>query len=303
MKEYIGIDVGGTFIKFGIINAEGKLIYDSKTATQRDNPEYVLNDLVKVICKLKRKYGIYEVGISLPGIINKRNQLLTSGTIPDLYKYPIKNIIEEKTNTTIKLTNDANAIALAEKWVGAGRKCDNFVCLPLGTGVGGAIFIENKIISGSNGAAGEFGLTFMDQMDKKELITSSASFYCGTIMGLCRIYNTKLNRLAINEWETDVAKIILAAKSNQKEAIDSLNEFYQNLARLLMNVALSIDPEKILIGGGVSENTQIIEGIKNSFLHLSSSYSQTEKLELPEIIPCQLGNKAGMIGAIASFVN
>ncbi len=303
MKNYIGIDVGGTFIKFGIINAEGKVIYDSKIVTQRDNPEGVLNDLIKIIGELKRKYGIYEVGISLPGIINRKNQLLTSGTIQDLYKYPIKNEIEGKTDMNVSLVNDANAMAIAEKWIGSGRNCDNFVCLPLGTGVGGAIVINNQIISGKNGAAGEFGLTFMDQVDQKMLVNSSASFYCGTIMGLCRIYNRELNRTSINEWETDVAKIILASKKKQKEAIESLNEFYKNVARLLMNVTLSLDPEKILIGGGISENSQILRGIQKAFLQLGRSYSQTEKLELPEIIPCQLGNKAGMIGSIASFVN
>lgn len=303
MRDYIGVDIGGTFIKFGIVTCEGEILYNSKIMTDRDNPKSVIENLITIITKLKNKYGIREVGISLPGIINNKNQLLTSGAINDLFKYPLKETIEEATNTVANLVNDANAVALAEQWVGSGRGCSNFVCLPIGTGVGGSIVIEDKIIFGRNGAAGEFGLTFMDQLDKNELVTSSASYYCGSIMGLCRIYNTKLKKPSISDWETDVSKIMEAAKNNQKEAIESFEEFYHNLSRLLMNVTLSIDPEKILIGGGISENNEILEALRAKFLQLGSSYSQTAGIKLPEIIPCKLGNMAGMIGAVAPFLN
>jgi len=288
MENYLGIDIGGTFIKYGIINNIGKVISKGKTSTDRQNPKVVIAELIEIIEQGKIAYEIKNVGISLPGVIDQENKMLTSGAIESLYKFDIVGILEKETNVNIKLSNDANAIAVAEKWIGAGKGCKNFVCLPLGTGVG---------------AAGEFGMTLMGLGKKEPLRYESASFYCGSIAGLCRSYNLKLGKKDLSEWEYSVEAIMEEASKGNEVAISSLSEFYNNIAVLLLNISTVIDPELILVGGGICENEIVMMNIINSFNLLRDRYTDISALGAPIIKKCQLGNTAGMLGAVIPYLD
>lgn len=303
MEKYLGIDIGGTFIKYGIITQDGEVLSRDKVPTMREQPVMVLEKLVEIIEEQKEKYNIEKVGISIPGVINSENRLITSGAIEKMYEYDISEIISKETGLDIKLTNDANAIAYAEKWVGAGKGCKNFVCLPLGTGVGGAIVIDGKIVKGRVGAAGEFGMSLMGLGKREPIRYDSTSFYCGAVAGLCRMYNFKLGIRDFSKWERNIETIMERAFQGQKEAIESLEEFYNNVAILLLNVSVSLDPEMILIGGGVSENEIIMRNIETEFRNLTIRYSDVTSLGIPKIRCCKLGNAAGMIGAVVPFVS
>lgn len=302
MKKYAGIDVGGSFIKFGIFTNDGTMIFSDRCQTDRKQPEVVLDCLTEIINKLKIAFEIDQVGISIPGVINNKNQLVTSGAIENLFQYDVSQILEERTAIAIRLVNDANAVAYAENWLGAGQLSKNFVCLPLGTGVGGSIVIDGKVIKGRIGAAGEFGMTLMGLGKTEPVGYESASFYCGAVAGLCRIYNQKLGRKDFSEWEKNVETILQLADSGEREAIDSLTAFYQNIAVLLLNISVSLDPEKIIIGGGISENKVIMLGIKKAVNVLVERYKDMSALGFPEITHSMLGNKAGMIGAVSQLL-
>lgn len=302
MEKYVGIDIGGSFIKYGIVTETGELLFSDKCPTDRTNSERVIDKLVDIILKLKHEYGIDRVGISIPGVINKNNKMLTSGALDGMYKVDVSQILAERTQTHIVLINDANAIAYAEKWLGAAKHSDNFVCLPLGTGVGGAIFINGHLIKGRSGAAGEFGMMLMGLGKHEPIAYESASFYCGAVAGLCRIYNLKLGNKDIATWERDIKVILELAESGQQAAQESLSEFYENTAVLLLNISLTIDPEAIIIGGGISENTTIMSGIKAAVDQLLERYSDMSALGFPEIKSCVLGNTAGMIGAVYQMI-
>ena len=283
LKKYAGIDIGGSFIKYGIVTDTGAVLFSDKCPTDRTKPKRVLDDLADIIRQLKQDYGIDRVGISIPGVINQENQLVTSGAIQDLYKYDVSGVLSEKTQTQVQLVNDANAVAYAEKWIGAGENYDNFVCLPLGTGVGGAIFINGELVRGRSGAAGEFGMTLMGVGKTEPVGYESASFYCGAVAGLCRIYNAKMGIKIFADWERDITVILNFAEAGQVEAQESLAEFYQNTAVLLLNISVSIDPELIIIGGGISENTTIMTGIKTAIKQLLVRYSDMSAIGFPKI--------------------
>lgn len=302
LTKYAGIDIGGSFIKYGIVTETGDILFSDKCPTDRTKPDLVLDALSGIIDKLKSVYGIDQVGISIPGVINKDNKMLTSGALEGLHKYDVSAILAERTQTKVQLVNDANAVASAEKWVGAAENCDNFVCLPLGTGVGGSIFINGELVRGRSGAAGEFGMTLMGLGKNDPVGYESASFYCGAVAGLCRIYNMKLGKKNFADWERDIKVILDLAASGQVEAQESLTEFYQNTAVLLLNVSVSIDPELIVIGGGISENQTIMTGINEAIQDLLVRYSDMSAIGFPEIASCMLGNTAGMIGAVSQLI-
>ena len=302
MKKYAGIDIGGSFIKYGIVTDSGEVLFSDKCPTDRTEPELVIETLVNIIEKLKLAYAIDQVGISIPGVINRDNKMVTSGAIEGLYKYDVTAILAKKTQTLVQLVNDANAVAYAEKWIGAAKDSENFVCLSLGTGVGGSIFINGQLVKGRIGAAGEFGLSIMGLGKTDPVGYESASFYCGAVAGLCRIYNLRLGRRDFTEWERDIKVILDLAQAGQVEAQESLTEFYQNTAVLLLNISVSIDPELILIGGGISENTTIMTGIRTAVDQLLVRYSDMSDLGFPKIKSCTLGNTAGMIGAVSQII-
>ena len=302
MRYFLGIDLGGSFMKYGVVDEEGNILSREKRPTQRMDPEAVLADLTQIILSVKKEHTLSGVGISLPGVINSKNQLLSSGAIQDLFQYDVRQIISERTALKVLLVNDAKAIGYGEKWLGAGKDCQNFVCLPLGTGVGGTIVIDGKVIQGRTGAAGEFGMMLMGLGKTEPVGYESSSVYCGAVAGLCRIYNQKIGRTSFDTWEKDIKKIVSLANDGQKEAQDSLTEFYQNVAVLLLNIRVSIDPELILVGGGISENKAIMSGIKQALTKLILRYSDMSALGAPTIQPCRLGNDAGMIGAVSQLI-
>lgn len=302
MPSYAGIDIGGSFIKYGIVDEKGNFSNQGKIPTNRKDAKQVLEDLIKIIHDLKQNAAIQQVGISIPGVIDRQNRLLTSGALVDFHKLDVAKVLSDATQTVVKLTNDAKAIAYGEQWLGAGKNCDNFVCLPLGTGVGGALVLDGKVVVGHNGAAGEIGMSLMGLGTKEPVGYESASFYCGAVAGLCRIYNLKKGNTDISTWQRDVKKILALAAAGESNAQESLNEFYRNTAVLLLNVRVTFDPEKILIGGGISENPQIMAGIKQAVSNLVARYTDMAALGFPIIEACQLGNTAGMIGAVSSFI-
>lgn len=302
MEKYLGIDIGGSFIKYGVIDRNGTILSKDKTPTKRTEPETVIETLVHIILTIKEQEEVVGVGISIPGVINRENRLVTSGALQGLFHYDVRQILMERTGEKICLVNDAKAIGYAEKWIGAGKNCQNFVCLPIGTGVGGSIVLDGKIIQGRIGAAGEFGMMLMGLGKTEPVGYESASFYCGAIAGLCRIYNKKIGNLAFEDWETDIRHILSLAKDGQQAAMESVDEFYENLAVLLLNISVSLDPEQILIGGGISENEEIMSGIQKALENLVKRYTEISAIGLPNIRACQLGNTAGMIGAVSKFI-
>ena len=131
MKKFIGIDIGGSFIKYGTLDENGNLLHKDNTPTTRNDPEQVLEKLTAIILEESKGQVIAGVSISTPGVVDLNNKLLTSGAIKGLFKYDVQAILSEKTGLKIKLVNDAKSIGYAEGWLGAGANCENFVCLPL----------------------------------------------------------------------------------------------------------------------------------------------------------------------------
>lgn len=302
MEEYLGIDIGGSFIKYGIINDNGSVLFKNKIPSNRKEPEKIIDSLIQIILETKNVRSLAGVALSIPGVICDNNKMLTSGALEGLYRYNLTQILLEKTKMKVCIVNDAKAVGYAEKWIGAGKNCRNFVCLPLGTGVGGTVVLNGKIIQGRTGAAGEFGLMLMELGKSEPVGSESASFHCGAIAGLCRIYNRKLGNHSFENWELNIKEIVIRANNGQVQAIESLEEFYKNVAVLLLNITVSLDPEKILIGGGICENETIMDGVTQALKALVTRYPEISAIGIPAIESCRLGNAAGMIGAVAKML-
>lgn len=163
MSEYsIGVDLGGTNLRAAAIDAQGKLLDKIAGSTElQAGRDAVIDDMVKSIEALRARLGEHNlrgVGIGLPGfILIDKGIIVGSNNMPEFENYPVRDEIEKRLGAKVILENDANAAALGEKWMGAGREVDDLVLLTLGTGIGGGIIVNGRVLHGHLGMAGELG--------------------------------------------------------------------------------------------------------------------------------------------------
>jgi glucokinase len=163
MADYtIGMDLGGTNLRAAAIDKAGRMLDKISGATNFvEGREAVLGDIVSAISKLRDKHGaagLAGIGVGVPGFIRMKEGLITnSNNLPYLENVPIRDEISRRLGTVVILENDANAAAMGEKWIGAGRDVDDLVLLTLGTGIGGGIISCGRVLRGFVGMAGELG--------------------------------------------------------------------------------------------------------------------------------------------------
>ena len=306
MRKYgFGIDIGGTTIKMGLFKVDGTLLEKWEVDTRKEEDgKYILEDISKEIKdkmkeKIIHKNDVIGVGIGVPGPVKEDGTVLKCVNLG----WGIFNIVEE-VNKLIKVPvragNDANVAALGEMWQGGGKGYKNIVMVTLGTGVGGGIVIDGKIIPGSHGAGGEIGHI---------KVSDNETEYCGcgnkgcleqyaSATGIVNLANKVLNNTKtgskLRDFESLSAKDIFdSAKSGDELALTLVDDFSANLGKALANISCVIDPEIFVIGGGVSKNGNVlIENIRKHFEDNAFHSSRDTKFEL-----AKLGNDAGIYGA------
>lgn len=306
MKEYIfGVDIGGTTIKLGLFKIEGKLLEKWEIETRKeDKGKYILKDIVETLeNKLNEKNiskdSVLGIGMGVPGPVKADGTVLRCVNL-GWEVFNIVEVVSKLIKLPIKAGNDANVAALGEIWQGGGKGYKNAVMVTLGTGVGGGIVIDGKIISGSNGAGGEIGHIKVSDNDTE---------YCGcgnkgcleqyaSATGIVNLANKALRTTKIEsklkEFEYLSAKDIFdSAKAGDELSLILVEDFSNNLGKALANISCVIDPEIFVIGGGVSKNGDVL--IDNIFKHFKENAfhaSRNTKFKL-----AKLGNDAGIYGA------
>lgn len=296
MGKYLSLDVGGTNIKYGILNEKGEILFKDKFKTERKKEDF-LNVLVELIQKYKNEDDIQGVALSMPGVIDtKRGHLVTAGALFELYDFPLKEVLEEKTGLEVHIENDVNCVALAEKWIGNGKDSSNFICLAIGTGIGGALIINDRLYNGHRYAAGEFGFMVSKGIKDGDTRLSSLSLTSSTQSGIINEYK-KLTGLSLSGEE-----IFDRYEKKEESALKVMKEFYENLSIGLFNLIFSLDPEKVLIGGAISENKKVIEELNESVLAIKNAHRDMTNLQVAKIEACKFNNDSGIIGALYNFL-
>ncbi|MFD1464493.1 ROK family protein [Lapidilactobacillus mulanensis] len=294
-KYYLGVDIGGTFIKMGVVSSNGQIVDRCKVESKYD-----ISEITKIIntylIKQSKRTTIIGVGISLPGVISSEGIMQTAGALKSLIGLNIKKIVEEALKLPAEIITDSKAVALSEGWLGNGKNYSDYVCITLGSAVGGAIVINNRLYWGLGGLAGEFGVSLMDRSDA-EYKLDSTSLHAGVVGGLCRKYS-----LATDQKITDAALIFSLAKEGDAIAQHFFDEFLDDVARLLVNISVYIAPEAILIGGGISADKVIMDKIQRAYDKIIQKYHVLSLVNMPVILPCKLKNDAGMIGAVKLLI-
>ncbi|MGL6115322.1 MAG: ROK family protein [Cetobacterium sp.] len=292
--RYLSFDVGGTYIKYSLIDTNGNILKNDKYITITNREEF-LNKIEDIVKENSEK--IEGLAFSMPGVIDvDKGYMITGGALYELYDYNFKEELEKRIKIPVEIENDVNCVALAEKWLGNAKENKNFICLTIGTGVGGALFINDKIIRGAKYSAGEFGFMITERL--KNIADSTLSMRGSVRGGLIKSYAKKVNQ---NWEELDGKKIFEYAENGDEIAIETINEFYTNIAYSIFNLIVSLNPEKILVGGEISVRKDFIEKIKEKLEEIKSEIVDLKNLEFPVIERCKFLNDSGKIGALYNF--
>ena len=291
MGRYLGIDIGGTEIKYGIFDENGNEFIEESGSLKsvRDDLDKIIDILSRIIKSAKEIDG---VGISIPGgVDNENGVIIEGGAIPVLAGVDLIGILNEKTGFNVAIENDANCVVLAEKWIGNGKDCSSFVCMTIGTGIGGGMFINNKIHVGKNFFAGEFGYIIIEEFEDYNNIPT-LSFSSATEPLLKQVALAKEMKFK----DINGLKVFEMIENGDEVVIEAYRKWLRKLCIGINNVGFSIDPEKFLIGGGVSGAPRLIPDIKEE-LRKINPYTESWKIET-----CKHFNSSGKIGAVYNYL-
>lgn len=310
MKSYIlGIDIGGTAIKIGVINDNGSIHSKWEIPTNIGNKgETIATDawssIVEQLNLLNiEKDSIQGIGIGAPGFIDEKTGFVYKAVNIGWEDFDLANQFSELSGLPVFVANDANVAALGENWVGAGNQADNLIAVTLGTGVGGGIIANGAMISGENGTAGEIGHITIDpdgypcNCGRKgclETITSATGMVRQAIDLIEKNPESDLAEYYQKHGEITTKDIFNLAKQGDPFSEQIIDHTADVLGFAISNIATVINPSKILVGGGVSlAGETFINKIENCF----RKYALPRVSDICEFKIAELGNDAGMIGA------
>ncbi|MCL1949205.1 MAG: ROK family glucokinase [Turicibacter sp.] len=302
MKKYVfGIDIGGTTVKCGLFKTDGTILEKWEITTVLGS---ILEDVAKTIEEKMAEKNIAKndvsgVGIGVPGPVTSEGYVVVGVNVGWPDGKDVKGELEGMLSLPVAVGNDANVAALGELWLGSAQGAQNAIMYTLGTGVGGGVIIDGKVVAGPNGAGGELGHSLA--------VLNGSACNCGkngcleTVASATGIVRETVNYLAstdtpspLRDLEKIEAKDVFeAAKAGDTISLKMVDQLGFYLGLNMANVAAAVDPEKIIVGGGVSKAGDfLIDAIAKHYREFAFS-----SVRNAEFVIATRGNDAGIMGA------
>lgn len=275
-KTVVGVDLGGTNIRLGrVSNGSADKIISAKISA-KESKETVLDEIINAVDSLFDK-EISGIGIGVPSVVDvERGIVYDVHNIPSWRKVHLKEILQDRFNVPVQVNNDVNCFVLGEKYFGKAKDYRNIVALALGTGLGGGIILDNKLYSGSNCGAGEFGLMPYGNHNYE--------YYCS-------------GQFFRNEYGLSGEEVFSRAKQGDSEAKEIFSKFGEHLGNAIIAILYALDPEIVILGGSISSSIDFFE---NSMKDVVQKFEFKNSLEALKIERSTLEHPA-VLGASALF--
>lgn len=311
-KVCFGVDIGGTTVKIGMFDELGELEFQCEIPTRKENSgELVIPDICEKLCSILAdsdltKEDVIGVGLGIPGAVDDNGTVLKCVNLG----WGVFNVADKFKevfgDVTVKCGNDANVAALGEQYKGSGEGVKNMVMITLGTGVGGGVILDGKIITGVNGAAGEIG--HMPMCDDEESTCGCGKKGCleqyGSATGVVKVAkkilaNTDEASELRNKEDFSAKDVFDLAKAGDDVANLAVEELGKYLGKAAAYISCVVDPDMFVIGGGVSRAGQfLLDRIERNYKEYAFFASRETKFTL-----ATLGNDAGIYGAAALILS
>ncbi|UOR12315.1 ROK family glucokinase [Halobacillus amylolyticus] len=300
-----GVDVGGTTIKLAVLSTKGDILKKWEIPTNKsEQGRYIPQDIHKTIDSAQTELALHKsnvlgIGVGAPGFVDTKTGYIYEAVNIGWKNFDFGKQLANLSGYPVWVDNDANLAALGENWLGAGGGVENLIAVTLGTGVGGGIIANGKIISGANGMAAEIGHMTV-------IRSGGAACNCGksgcletetSATGIVRKAKEVLSEYpssSLNSFTSITAKDVFQAAADHDEAASKvIASVIDTLGLTIANLAIAINPNKIVIGGGVSKaGVQLLQPLKEAF----RTYALTRTAEACTFEIAELGNDAGVIG-------
>ncbi|MCD5323566.1 MULTISPECIES: ROK family glucokinase [Pontibacillus] len=310
-QNVIGIDIGGTTVKLAFVTYDGEIIHKWEIPTVVEGgPEGMVEDIATSIRNEQRKLDLSHedfkgIGAGAPGYISLEEGIVYEAVNIGGWKdVPLSKLLGEATGYNVRIENDANLAALGEYWKGAGDKAEDLLAYTLGTGVGGGIIANGELLHGANGTVAELGhMTVIANGGRHcncgrtgclETEASATGIARSALDGIEQGRSTSLKEQYDQSGEISARDVFEAAADGDELAKEIIDHVTNVLGLAISNMAIAINPSKIVIGGGVSKaGDQLLEPLRSKF----DRFTLQRTGSAVEFVIASLGNDAGVIGA------
>ncbi|MFJ7975146.1 ROK family protein [Peribacillus sp. JNUCC 23] len=293
MKTYLVYDVGGTSVKYSVMDEHANVLESSSSPTPPQGDGQIYKFIIDTTKKYKNKWDLSGVALSVPAAVDvKTGYVHYAGQVTDFIGRSLKEELVD-IGLPIELENDANCATLAEKWKGNAQECNSFICMTIGTGIGGGIFLDGKLRRGRMGMAGEVGLMIMSPTQSLDTLVETSTFSrLGSTWNL-------LNRVCLKTGEKLTGEELIDRYNKKDHSVqEEVEAFFDAIAIGTANLIHTLAPEKVLYGGGISEQSGFTNHINKRLKKI-----RPEIVEITEIDVCKFRNLAGQVGALYNFLN
>ncbi len=301
-KNYLALDIGGTFIKYAIIDAEAQFVEQGKVPAKTGSEEEMLASLREV----REAVGTHDyegVAVSMPGRIDTaRGWAHTGGAFTWLREYPAAQRIQEIFDKPCTIANDGKCAAMAESWTGALSDVDSGCVIVLGTGIGGGIVLNGKVWMGCSGGAGELSWLGANNDAFRNLDTwvdeDMSNAWTGRVSAksIVGFYGAKKG---LEKGEANGVMLFDAYEAGEQEAKEVIEEFATQMAAGIFSLQCVLDLPRYAIGGGISARPATTAVVRDKVNQAFDKHPTSIPFSRPQIVTCTYGNEANLIGALA----
>ena len=290
---YLAFDVGGTYIKYGLVDKNGNVMEKSKVPSCNDDRTAFLGLIHDVYTKY-REHSIEGIALSIPGRVDaQKGILVANGNLTCMIGENIADTVSVLCDgIPAAVENDGRCAGLAESWIGAAKDVRNCCVLVFGTGIGGALILDKKLVRGSHLIAGEASyLVTKPDLPNMDIHHFGIEYSTGGLL--------KEAKRQLGTEELTGERLFELYHQNNPVVGKILEEFFFQVACQCYNLQTIVDPDLICIGGGISEQACVVEGIRK-YCHLI--YENTKQFREPTVVPCRFYNDSNLIGALYNFL-
>ena len=310
-KLYLGIDIGGTSVKIGLVDETGKILSSKEYSVSYDQYRTpILETVIKSTDLFLECYGIRNkqlrgIGISATGQIDTTLGIVagSGGNIKNWENSNLKSAFTDKYHLPVTVVNDANCVALGEKWIGSAKDASNVIVFTIGTGLGGGIIVNNQILLGQSGFGGELGHFSIEMQGLPCTCGNSGCFeqyasMTALVKMVTQYYEVK-NKDYLLHHMINGRTIFDSVKNKESDIVEIVNTWIHNISVGIVSLVHIFNPQLVIIGGGVSIQEELfISKLREKVMkRVMPNFRNNLKLNA-----ASLGNNAGLVGAVYYFI-
>lgn len=296
---YFAADAGGTFVKWAAIDEEYRILSKGQFPTPYEGARELAERIGREAETQKQRLGIKEfqgIGLSVPGTVFEEEEGIVygGGILRFLHEMPLGKMVSDRCGVPVYVENDGKSCALGEYAAGVLKGCRTGVVMVLGTGVGGGIVIDGKVLKGSHCFAGEFSFIQLKPMETGNMenrFGAAGGWKSGLLKNVL-----EEKRLPANT-DMDGVEIFSLVERGDEEAIRGLERYTEQVAWQIWNIQAILDPEIIAIGGGISRQPVLLEKIREAVGKMAEE-NALKQFPAPRVERCAYGNEANLVGAV-----